>query len=284
MSTGGVHFALGRYSNEFGGVHFAGAGTEMSSARCISQAVAISTPEVQDGLAGNMASRAPHVTNWGRSIRAPSTLELRVIIARARSVLGVSVLLGLCGCEPDDARDGPGGEGPTSDGDESAASEASLACVGPDRPLAGGVYECSEPSHQHQKELAVCERSPGTACEDPGLGDSECSTDQDCGFALCRQYAVGCFCVPTCSVAEDCGPGRTCYCGGGTGGFGRCVPANCRTDADCDGSLCAVSEDACGQGLYCTTAADECERSTTSPCTYDVDAGKWVASGADGCP
>jgi hypothetical protein len=68
-----------------------------------------------------------------------------------------------------------------------------------------------------------------------------------------------------CDADEDCGPGFACICGVGSL-VNRCVPAECRTSADCNGGRCLLSlgsapEDCCVNGhlgLVCSRSASTC--------------------------
>jgi hypothetical protein len=61
----------------------------------------------------------------------------------------------------------------------------------------------------------------------------------------------GCGCVYGCETDADCGANEVCACAGVAGDWPRCVPASCRTDADCEG-LCgfAAMGEACGGVRY----------------------------------
>jgi hypothetical protein len=119
---------------------------------------------------------------------------------------------------------------------------------------------------------------PSTRCS----SDRECPSGSTCGPNL--------FCLQEAECEEDsqCGTGETCACAGsfaytGVVGFNQCVPAECRSDADCGGYSCGVSNvDACGSlgGLFCHSETDECSLHSDCGdrdqlCGYDALGGKW---------
>jgi hypothetical protein len=118
--------------------------------------------------------------------------------------------------------------------------------------------------------------------------DADCATDADCGGGFCGEshdwWQEGCTCYDICGEDTDCDASEACVCpagftfdaGGGYhsfGSFGECLPAECRTGADCPSGECGVSWTCCGQGgdavgLYCRSDADECSA------TADCDGGR----------
>ena len=110
----------------------------------------------------------------------------------------------------------------------------------------------------------------------------------------------GCSCsYDTCVVDSDCKTGELCDCRSpwhyGDKGPARCLPGNCRTDADCgtDG-YCSPSMDfGCGAylgvtGWFCHTPADSCTNDSdcknldggwgTPFCCYRPEVGRWACS------
>jgi hypothetical protein len=138
----------------------------------------------------------------------------------------------------------------------------------------------------HRREALACAPNPAGACP---YADEDCAMDADCSDipgGTCATRWPGCECVRGCATDADCTEEETCLCAGTTGAFSdqicattygpsRCLPSNCRTDADCDdGMRCAVSVDLCGDplGLYCHTAADECQSASDCEsgfCSYE---------------
>jgi hypothetical protein len=132
-----------------------------------------------------------------------------------------------------------------------------------------------------------------------------CSKDADCTDAGGNAPGTGLVCFQglcsydQCATDQDCMNGGVCICRGNTfwGSWGHpssnsCVPANCRSDADCGpGAWCAPTVNlACGrfygvQGYYCHTCDDACTDDSDCPahdtgpagyCAYDTTVGHWV--------
>jgi len=136
----------------------------------------------------------------------------------------------------------------------------------------------SEPAPVAPERAAPREHRPaGGSCStervagDPQRGPhSKCSHDTQCrrgknGRCGPKSYEGRhpdvCY-YDECYVDDDCAPGTACACGGGSATSPhRCVPGNCRTDADCDPAapFCSPTFDCKGvTGYYCHTAGDEC--------------------------
>lgn len=107
-------------------------------------------------------------------------------------------------------------------------------------------------------------------CSGRGLGEplptAPCSADADCpSGASCGPSRV-CYRAPQCEADSQCGPGMACVCAGVSKNqaivsFNHCVPATCRSEAECGGYRCGVSDSKlCGtlDGFYCRTPRDEC--------------------------
>lgn len=206
---------------------------------------------------------------------------------------------------------------PTSTGDATSSTGAPVECmdhpVTPGGPLACGGEElalddpcdqlagyevCTDQSvHRHTSvpcnlhtQLGPCTRP------DPMFG---CQADSECvAFpgGICAQSS-GCFCRYPCTHDDDCGQGSACACavtwseghpneGGPIYSENACVPANCRSDADCGGTTCGVSIDGCRltDGFYCHTPEDECTGHAECAalnmgidrCAYATDQGRWT--------
>lgn len=117
--------------------------------------------------------------------------------------------------------------------------------------------------------------------------EERCETDTDCALAdegRCDRAIIHSSCqYEDCQEHQDCPAAAACVC---TGTLRRCVPANCRTDGDCEPAqtcqLSPSSESSVEGGLYCTTPADtcrastDCTASTASPiCAYAVGTARW---------
>lgn len=118
----------------------------------------------------------------------------------------------------------------------------------------------------------------------------DCRSDEDCKAGRNGRCSGGGHTVPHCSYDacardEDCGAQKACACDPSEGN--ACVPANCRTDADCGGRGCSpTAAEMCGNmggvaGFYCRTEDDECvsNEDCTSDgsglCVYDANAAHW---------
>jgi hypothetical protein len=104
---------------------------------------------------------------------------------------------------------------------------------------------------------------------------SPCRTDADCSDILHGRCNAGpyfgptpCVCERGCAEDSDCQPDQVCECGSGVG---QCVPANCRTSADCANGECArYTYKQCidGEALIgyaCQTPADTCATNDECP-------------------
>lgn len=134
--------------------------------------------------------------------------------------------------------------------DSDSGVDASVPTCAEDRRLEfrGGLYECTN---------GTVHRFSNKAC----AVDGDCTSD------------------------EDCRSDELCHCGR-EGSGNTCVPAGCRTNADCDGKLCVLSQDACGvHGYYCETEEDRCVAGAAETgCVYWESRKHWDRGGAIGCP
>lgn len=179
-----------------------------------------------------------------------------------------------------------------------------LALKDPCDQLAG--YEsCPDGSVHRHTQVACNVREVYDPCVD--WDDlSSCKEDAHCvDFAsgFCEQAWLfdggRCECVYPCTTDDECGPGGACVCplrgptdfelGLAYQRVAACMPANCRTDADCPGTRCAVSVGGCYdvEGLYCHTPEDECEGHADCPgggrCAYSTDMGRWICDNFSFC-
>lgn len=177
---------------------------------------------------------------------------------------------------------------PTTDGSTTAdpstsSGESSSTGEPPPNHCPGGLPLFQLPELTVEEGLEICpdgqiHRHTAVECLDP-LPIQECPANEcpgpcdELGDGLCNTVYQGyCTCEYPCTTDADCKPGAACLCAGGqpTGGGGynhfigrtQCVPADCRTDADCGEFLCALSPGVCGYGgvlgLFCHTAEDDC--------------------------
>ncbi len=158
---------------------------------------------------------------------------------------------------------------------------------------------------------SACEEIPVTPGGENGCDGEElhiAGCDQLAGYEVCPNEAIHrhtagipCddlgLCDPlfSCHVDEDCGPNMACVCELSWDDdhdprpidrITSCVPANCRSDADCAfGMRCALDSE-CGYatGLYCHTPEDGCEGDADCParCSYSSD-DRWFCVGGVFC-
>jgi len=136
----------------------------------------------------------------------------------------------------------------------------------------------------HRAEARTC-LMPATPanCPADAVGDG-CKTNADCvdkPFGSCQAVfnqgpdELGCACTYGCETDADCPDGQACRCAGdGVGGVTQCIPADCRTDADCGGGLCGYFSLDCGDpgALTCQTPQDTCDAASDCPgvpCTFE---------------
>jgi hypothetical protein len=100
-----------------------------------------------------------------------------------------------------------------------------------------------------------------------------------------------------CLADADCAGSGVCSCAGNTFEYAHatrnlCVPANCRTDAECGPEVCSPSFGDAGpfygvQGYYCHTASDTCGNDSDCGtdnlgrqgyCMFAATAGHWTCA------
>ena len=203
---------------------------------------------------------------------------------------------------------GDSSTGDSSTGDSSTGEVLPGHCAGgeplfqlPELRVDDGMERCPD-GQVHRFEAAQClhhleiKECPADECGGPcdQLGDGVCN----------ELFVDSCFCHYPCTSDADCLPGAACLCAAGipSGGGGyeglvaisECVPANCRTDADCGEFLCALSPSLCGygfnDGLFCHTADDECvdgqdcvDQQLGNLCVFEAAEQRWVCTEAAMC-
>lgn len=105
----------------------------------------------------------------------------------------------------------------------------------------------------------------------------------------CQPFGYGCS-YDECFRDEDCAPDELCDCAGGEVGAHRCLPAECRVDADCPRcATCSPSRDAlCPNatdvvGYFCHTPNDQCRKQedcVRGTCAYDKTEARWLCISA----
>jgi hypothetical protein len=101
----------------------------------------------------------------------------------------------------------------------------------------------------------------GFAPVEGGTLNGSCRADSDCttkpkGYCGVTSANASCHCDYGCTEDADCGAGYICQCGDP---LGKCLPATCKSDAECPGLLCLRSRDkSCGETYACQAATDLC--------------------------
>jgi hypothetical protein len=190
-------------------------------------------------------------------------------------------------------RAGASGGGSAGEGGESAGGSGGyggqpppVRSCDPVGSYGPGTTRC-EGDFVHREALAMCPLPQRTGAEggapsDGGTGGAEhggaantggddCQSDLDCtakpnGYCLQgEEYQNGGYkyCFYACELDSDCESGEVCACS--VESLGRCVAADCKTDAECgDGLLCISPLDVNGcdgaipTGFHCQSSADEC--------------------------
>lgn len=150
--------------------------------------------------------------------------------------------------------------------------------------------------YQHREAPQACALDPrfadaGAAVATPTATagvDEPCSRDDECtkgvhGRCVMHGHAASHCSYDACMSDGDCAAGKTCAC---QDDGNRCVPSNCRTDAECGGLGCSPTEArSCNSyggiiGYYCHTKKDSCTDQSDcgahSSCDYEPSAGRWV--------
>ena len=223
---------------------------------------------------------------------------------------------GAVSAEGSSGSSGGGAEGSSSGGDESGWGSTGELPAGPcadcpdptmimqkGEPQAPtGFVACSNGLIQRTNVVECLHPAPPDDCFDPDDPVNECGSAADCTdkpFGGCRSSfgcgftLDGCGCVYGCASDEDCEAGEVCVCAGvDYTDWGRCVPSDCTSDADCDGGACAASkalyEDKVVQ-LACHTEGDVCCNDADCgdgflQCTFDISVEmQWSCEGTGQC-
>jgi len=142
--------------------------------------------------------------------------------------------------------------------------------------LSAGFERCAD-GRVRRVKVSTC-MAPVRA-ENPQCGQDEfdgCSPGScnEAPFGACVSgFDTGCYCSYSgCSTDADCEEGTICACaadGPDLPSFSQCIPALCRSDADCGGFGCelAYANDGCGPSfvMACRTPYDECVSAADCP-------------------
>jgi len=177
---------------------------------------------------------------------------------------------------------GHSGSAQNSAGTASAAGSAgegpnSHPCLNPEE-LGYGFVQCA--GFRHRREIGTCPSSiprpdpiPGPTRFDECIYDAEC-TAQPYGWCFVGYQLGEAHCEYGCLQDSDCADNQLCECGPF---IGRCLKAECTTDADCrTGYFCRDNDvsGGCGPTTYaCQTAGDTC--TNDSDCNPPPPAMAW---------
>jgi len=145
---------------------------------------------------------------------------------------------------------------------QEGGTDAGAACYG------SGHGPPSSPPAGSRPSAATCPRTGVPPAPDAAPLLS-CNTDADCMVDAantgphCVEHACG---VDQCLADSECPSNQLCVCAtmagvGLAARYSECVPAACRTDADCGaGNYCVASRGTCGsvEGYNCTSNRDTC--------------------------
>lgn len=167
-----------------------------------------------------------------------------------------------------------------------------VASTAPDRPSHAIGYVKEPNGSIHRASAVSCDtRIDQPACR----GDEDhlsCKADSDCRDAASGRCIAGtgqigtyCGCEYACATDSDCESGEACVCATEANEkHSVCVPATCKTDADCGGQVCGVSRyhNGCGNTvqLACRTADDTCH--SDADCGKESRPGGQCAVGREG--
>ena len=219
------------------------------------------------------------------------------------------LLIGACG---DSAKSAGSDAGPLHDANAAQADASSPAeCLPATQLVRSGRYLVvgSQPSgldacgdSWFRREAIACDAiAKGDACAPENAGT--CLVDADCserGRGTCvDDWNRGCFCSYACNTDADCNKDELCLCPSGYAvgadeerhfAFqNECVPATCRTSADCNGKGCVASRSCCEevQGFFCQTDRDECNTDADCPddrnCAFDAKRSIWACGDSCTC-
>ena len=166
-------------------------------------------------------------------------------------------------------------------------------------PEGSGLAECSDGSYVRvasaqcaaSESVDRCPVEGEPACkvgavDCPDLASPVCSSSQ-----VLWGHSVDCACYESCQSDADCPAGTLCMCGSKGDEMNavvptsnRCVPAECRTDADCSGpgAHCVMQapRSLAEAQFYCRDATDKCQGDddcgSSERCLYDTDTSKWA--------
>lgn len=184
--------------------------------------------------------------------------------------------------------DSPGDKTDDSDSTSPVACEGSTP-ITDSSGVATGFERCADGTIHRASAVGTDKTISAESCRGDETYQS-CSTDADCtarpnGKCIHDDYVElggksrdtggnqeGCNCAYSCASDADCNAGEACVPPGLVSdevSWAQCVPAECKTDADCTSAECALTtyDDGCSYQTYltCREATDACR--TDADCT-----------------
>ena len=177
------------------------------------------------------------------------------------------------------------GGAPTAGAAGSAGAGANkFPCMNP-KDLGNGLIQCEGFSHRPAAVTCVSKVPRPEPVMNPSML-GECKADADCtskpyGWCSSGVQVEAAYCSYGCVKDSDCASDQLCEC---AEPVGRCVRADCKTDAECEpGFLCKAYDSSGGCGITnytCQTPADTCGSDLScggggdlqGRCRYDVQA------------
>lgn len=128
-------------------------------------------------------------------------------------------------------------------------------------------------------------KAPAVVCEESSSRVRAHSRIDVIGDNLCPGFTEGLDPEPDCRTNADCAAQEVCACSlvfgersiAAVPTVGSCIARECSGPGDCGGRQCGLSTDRFGvpEGLFCRTAADECESDLECgvgrTCNFGVD-------------
>lgn len=174
--------------------------------------------------------------------------------------LSLALVVALSACNGDDADDQPDGSADTDADSGLCADAVEVMQPGPDggAEIPTGIEECADGSaHRYAAIACTSDSFDEPLCAEGCNEGAGCPDGQRCVASYGSEDY--CTCITPCAGDADCGPDEACLCAETQDWITLCLPASCRTDADCDGFECGVSRDCCGiRRLMCRTGDDAC--------------------------
>jgi len=185
------------------------------------------------------------------------------------ALLSLLALALLSACSSSKKKHGDSAADAAAEGAAEAAAPALPTCQNPKPytlldPSPTGYIACDGNSLHRESQVTCPSRIPrASQCPSGDCKlDSECTAKSN-GYCTTSSSSALCYCDYGCTTDADCGSGFVCLC---AEPVGRCVKAQCATDADCNGLLCLKTSDTtCSEIFACQTPKDTC--ASNADCT-----------------